>query len=233
MKTIVFCMKYALAAYSLAHVYSGVQRDIKPQNILLRLQKNKSKALTPQNNIQRSDSDSTTIDNNTTHTACSNTDAKLESFRNQEYVPKISDMGLGKQLAGQSSFGLSTLGTGSVGGGANGTSTGDTGAGAGSVGWQAPEVMAMRWGSNQNNELSTSELEGSPLETSGRTSRSVDIFSLGCIFYCTILPGSHPFGKWYEREAKIMENNPNKADLELVSSDASDLILSMIHKDAE
>ena len=232
-RCVVFCMNYALAAYSLAHVYSGVQRDIKPQNILLRLQKNKSKALTPQNNIQRSDSDSTTIDNNTTHTACSNTDAKLESFRNQEYVPKISDMGLGKQLAGQSSFGLSTLGTGSVGGGANGTSTGDTGAGAGSVGWQAPEVMAMRWGSNQNNELSTSELEGSPLETSGRTSRSVDIFSLGCIFYCTILPGSHPFGKWYEREAKIMENNPNKADLELVSSDASDLILSMIHKDAE
>ena len=56
----------------------------------------------------------------------------MEGFKNMEYVPKISDMGLGKQLAGQSSFGLSTLGTGSVGGPAGNASV--AGAGAGSAG---------------------------------------------------------------------------------------------------
>ena len=68
-------------------------------------------------------------------------DAVWESFKNEEYIPKISDMGLGKQLAGQSSFGLSTLGTGSVGG----DGRDDAGAGAGTVGWSAPEVLARRW----------------------------------------------------------------------------------------
>ena len=148
-----------------------------------------------------------------------------------EYVPKISDMGLGKQLAGQSSFGLSTLGTGSVGGPAGNASV--AGAGAGSVGWQAPEVMAMRWSPETSSTNSESEscVEASPLDV-GRTSRSVDIFSLGCIFYCTILPGSHPFGEWYEREANIMKNKPNKDDIEF-SPDASDLIVSMIDRDAK
>lgn len=108
-------------------------------------------------------------------------------------VPKISDMGLGKQLVGQSSFGISTLGNGSVGVGPAGNAS-MTGAGAGSVGWQAPEVMAMRWSpeSSSSHDGSESMVEASPLEVAinSRTSRSVDIFSLGCIFYCTILPGS-------------------------------------------
>eukprot|EP00581_Thalassiosira_minuscula_P010077 CAMPEP_0183702524 /NCGR_PEP_ID=MMETSP0737-20130205/592_1 /TAXON_ID=385413 /ORGANISM="Thalassiosira miniscula, Strain CCMP1093" /LENGTH=1760 /DNA_ID=CAMNT_0025929141 /DNA_START=174 /DNA_END=5456 /DNA_ORIENTATION=- len=227
------------------HIHSLriVHRDLKPQNILLALRNKKAKSLTTIKQESGSGSDTETeLMDDTTHTTCSDTNSILESFKNQEYVPKISDMGLGKQLAGQSSFGLSTLGTGSVG--ANGAgAAGDAGAGAGSVGWQAPEVMAMRWspesssGINSNNETSSTELmEASPLESSGanitRTSRSVDIFSLGCIFYCTILPGSHPFGEWYEREANIMKNRPNKEDLDFVSPDASDLILSMIHRDA-
>ena len=140
-------------------------------------------------------------------------------------------MGLGKQLAGQSSFGLSTLGNGSVGGGPAGNASM---VGAGSVGWQAPEVMAMRWSPESLSQQEGSEsMEASPLDANCRTSRSVDIFSLGCIFYCTILPGSHPFGEWYEREANIMKNKPNKEDLEFVSPDASDLILSMINRDAK
>ena len=177
-------------------------------------------------------SDSDTEVDDTTHTTCSDTNVILECFKNQEYVPKISDMGLGKQLAGQSSFGLSTLGTNSVGGGL----AGDAGAGAGSVGWQAPEVMAQRFMSPEalsNAEASELSFEASPLDAGvNRTSRSVDIFSLGCIFYCAILPGSHPFGEWYEREANIMKNSPNREDLEFVSPDACDLILSMIHRNA-
>ncbi len=206
-----------------------VHRDLKPQNILLAL-RSKSKPVIMSEENGGSDLD-TEVDD-TTHTTCSDTNMILECFKNQEYVPKISDMGLGKQLAGQSSFGLSTLGTNSVGGGL----AGDAGAGAGSVGWQAPEVMAQRFLSpeaSSNAEASELSLEASPLDTGvNRTSRSVDIFSLGCIFYCTILPGSHPFGEWYEREANIMKNTPNRGDLEFVSPDASDLILSMIHRNA-
>ncbi|KAL7548283.1 hypothetical protein ACHAWF_011572, partial [Thalassiosira exigua] len=224
-------------ASGVRHIHSLriVHRDLKPQNILLALQgKSKSAKLE-----ESGGSDSEIEFDDTTHTTCSDTNAILERFTKEEYVPKISDMGLGKQLAGQSSFGLSTLGTGSVGGGA----AGDAGAGAGSVGWQAPEVMAQRWSSelmsasNNNSEAEPSLMEDSPLEPLGtnnlRTSRSVDIFSLGCVFYCTILPGSHPFGEWYEREANIMKNSPKKEDLEFVSPDASDLILSMIHRDAK
>ena len=78
------------------HALRIVHRDIKPQNILLKRRgHNNSK--------------------------CSNI---VEAFKNEELIPKISDMGLGKQLAGQSSFGLSTLGKagsikvgGSIGGG--------------------------------------------------------------------------------------------------------------------
>jgi serine/threonine-protein kinase/endoribonuclease IRE1 len=204
-------------ASGVRHIHSLriVHRDLKPQNILL-AQRSKLKG---DETCSHSDIDA---DENTI----------LEGFKNMEYVPKISDMGLGKQLAGQSSFGLSTLGTGSVGGPAGSASV--AGAGAGSVGWQAPEVMAMRWSPETSSTNSESEfcVEASPLEV-GRTSRSVDIFSLGCIFYCTILPGSHPFGEWYEREANIMKNKPNKDDLEFVAPDASDLILSMIDRDAK
>ncbi len=208
-------------ASGVRHIHSLriVHRDLKPQNILL-AQRSKLKGKTENDDEGSSHSD-TDADESTI----------VEGFKNMEYVPKISDMGLGKQLAGQSSFGLSTLGTGSVGGPAGSASV--AGAGAGSVGWQAPEVMAMRWSPETSSTNSESEscVEASPLEV-GRTSRSVDIFSLGCIFYCTILPGSHPFGEWYEREANIMKNKPNKEDLAF-APDASDLIVSMIDRDAK
>ncbi|KAL7490125.1 hypothetical protein ACHAW6_015851, partial [Cyclotella cf. meneghiniana] len=220
-------------ASGVRHIHSLriVHRDLKPQNILL-AQRTRSKS-TEEDRGEESDSDMDVDE--TTQTTCSDTNAILEMFMNDEYVPKISDMGLGKQLAGQSSFGLSTLGTGSIGPGP-GCNPSIVGAGAGSVGWQAPEVMAMRF-SNESSSYDGNESmsEASPYEAtiSARTSRSVDIFSLGCIFYCTILPGSHPFGEWYEREANIMKNKPNKDDLEFVSPDASDLILSMIHRNAK
>lgn len=182
-----------------------------------------------------------------------------EAFEEGEYVPKISDMGLGKQLVGQSSFGLSTLGNASAGlaaTGAGGQSKDIAGAGPGSVGWQAPEVMAQRrlpegralsmsftrtcsdtGGTYSSQDDPTSGMvDSSPIEVdlptaAVRTSRSVDIFSLGCIFYCTIIPGSHPFGEWYEREANIMKNEPNTIALEKISVEASDLVCSMIARD--
>ena len=215
-------------ASGVRHIHSLriVHRDLKPQNILL-AQRSKLRGVIENGDKECPDLAIDSDDARETNTI-------LDGFKHMEYVPKISDMGLGKQLAGQSSFGLSTLGTGSVGAGPAGSAS-VAGAGAGSVGWQAPEVMAMRWSpetSSTSTELESCVVEASPLEV-GRTSRSVDIFSLGCIFYCTIIPGSHPFGEWYEREANIMKNKPNKDDLEFVAPDASDLILSMIDRDAK
>lgn len=77
-------------------------------------------------------------------------------------------------------------------------------------------------------------VEASPLDISpnARTSRSVDIFSLGCIFYSTIIPGSHPFGDWYEREANIMHNRPRLEELETLSVEAHDLVKAMLDRSA-
>lgn len=164
-------------------------------------------------------------------------DQILSYFEKAEYTAKISDMGLGKQLAGQSSFGLSTLGNASIQAAPTGESSRLTGAGPGSVGWQAPEVMAIRWSSetpsvksSDSNARSESFVDASPLDAamSTRTSRSVDIFSLGCIFHCTLVPGTHPFGDWYEREANIMRNRPSTDELLELSPDAHNLVASMI-----
>lgn len=153
------------------------------------------------------------------------------------YIAKISDMGLGKQLAGQSSYGASLIGESSLRGASNGNQSSIAGAGPGSVGWQAPEVMAMRLTSDSSVRSDSSyptndgSADSSPMEpTSSRSSRSTDIFSLGCIFYSTLVPGSHPFGEWYEREANIMHNRPNLKALEELSDDAHDLVSSMIER---
>lgn len=204
----------------LSQIASGVQhlhglrivhRDLKPQNILLAATK-KSK-----------DDDS---------------DA-FQHFLRHEYVAKISDMGLGKQLLGQSSFGASLIGE-SIRGQSNGAQSSVAGVGPGSVGWQAPEVMNMRMpsdasarseGSGPIRSESNSD-SNSPVEAAinARTSRSVDIFSLGCIFYSTMVPGSHPFGEWYEREANIMHNRPDIDALKERSFDAYDLVRAMIQR---
>jgi serine/threonine protein kinase len=202
-------------ASGVKHIHSLriVHRDLKPANILVarKYRKQKSKM-------------SLGVDEDEMYQAC----------EAGEYVPKISDMGLGKQLTGQSSFGFSTfnsMGPDLMG---NDTST-IAGAGPGSVGWQAPEVMAQRLTPESFLEDSSgpeSWLEASPIDASlnVRTSRSVDIFSLGCIFYCTLLPGSHPFGQWYEREANIMKGNTSTDALKEISMEAWDLVNSMLSR---
>ncbi len=201
-------------ASGVKHIHSLriVHRDLKPANILL----------ARKNRTRDEDEDE---------------DGIYQAFQDKDFIVKISDMGLGKQLLGQSSFGMSTMNN-SIGIGMS-RNEGSTiaGAGPGSVGWQAPEVMAHRLSPESpllHDESGCAEtmLEASPIDPSlnGRTSRSVDIFSLGCIFFCTVLPGSHPFGEWYEREANIMKNCPTTRALEAVTIDAADLILSMLHR---
>ena len=118
-------------------------------------------------------------------------DTIIMTFDQNYYEAKISDMGLGKQLIGQSSIGASFVGESSFRGNKSGATS--IGVGPGTVGWQAPEVMAMR--------STTSDCSTRSRDSSGeskecqltdpphgvRTSRSVDIFSLGCIFYSILL----------------------------------------------
>jgi serine/threonine-protein kinase/endoribonuclease IRE1 len=146
-------------------------------------------------------------------------------------------MGLGKQLLGQSSIGASLVGESSFRG-SKGIGASSIGVGPGSVGWQAPEVMAMRLTSDmsaQSNDSNGYTLETKPnisdeTQTNPRTSRSVDIFSLGCIFYSLLIPGSHPYGEWFEREANIMHNRPNLEPLKTISMEAYDLVRSMLER---
>ncbi|KAL7576060.1 hypothetical protein ACA910_000844 [Epithemia clementina (nom. ined.)] len=194
-----------------------VHRDLKPANILLADSRKSRRKGDVQESI-------------------------FEIFSQGDYVAKISDMGLGKQIVGQSSFGGSAAGDSSlrvqtVNG--NGEVSSIVGAGPGSVGWQAPEVMVMRTYSSDMSVRSEGSGVGnvesnpdaaSPLECFARTSRSVDIFSLGCIFYATLVPGSHPFGEWYEREANIMHNKPDLDALREISVEAFDLVSSMIRR---
>jgi serine/threonine-protein kinase/endoribonuclease IRE1 len=193
-----------------------VHRDLKPANILLadmRNQKSKRK------DVKKDD------------------ESPIRLFERGLYVAKISDMGLGKQLVGQSSYGASLLNESSLRGVSNGEKASFAEAGPGSVGWQAPEVMARRIPSDgsvrSEGSMNPESASGSsPADNclSGRTSRSVDIFSLGCIFYSTLKPGSHPFGEWYEREANIMHNRPQLDALKNISLDAYDLVASMLQR---
>jgi len=203
------------------HSLRIVHRDLKPANILL------AKSRTSKKNSKRNHEGEFLFD----------------AFNEGLLVAKISDMGLGKQLTGQSSFGMSALGGASLSGPSNcvGESSRMVGAGPGSVGWQAPEVMSLRGrtdagsvtSDNSSKAKQESMIDSSPLGLAMhlRTSRSIDIFSLGCIFHCTLIPGVHPFGEWYEREANIMRNRPLTAQLKDISPEAFDLVSSMIHRD--
>jgi len=62
---------------------------------------------------------------------------------------------------------------------------------AGTSGWQAPERLSQ-----------------------GRQSRSVDVFSLGCLMYYALTGGSHPFGDRLERDSNVLANRFDISKLE-------------------
>ena len=92
--------------------------------------------------------------------------------------------------------------------------------GPGSVGWMAPQVMALRsrdplssfYGQASSSEVSPVNDLLLPLAISAPADE--DIFSLGDIFYCTLQPRLHPFREWYESEANIVKGKPNTLPLE-------------------
>uniref|UniRef100_A0A0D9WYP0 non-specific serine/threonine protein kinase n=1 Tax=Leersia perrieri TaxID=77586 RepID=A0A0D9WYP0_9ORYZ len=89
------------------------------------------------------------------------------------------------------------------------TSVSHHGTGFGSSGWQAPEQLRH-----------------------GRQTRAMDLFSLGClIFYC-ITKGKHPFGEYYERDMKILNNPPDLFPVDHIP-EAVDLISQLLRKNPE
>ena len=62
---------------------------------------------------------------------------------------------------------------------------------AGTEGWIAPELML----------------------SDGSTTCSVDIFSLGCVYYYVLTNGCHPFGEAFKRQANILEGEYTISEL--------------------
>lgn len=67
-----------------------------------------------------------------------------------------------------------------------------------------------------------------------RTTTSVDIFSLGCVFYYVISNGKHPFGDTLKRQANILSGEYDLTELNEVNEDVlgKELIADMINKEA-
>ncbi|RKP20629.1 kinase-like protein [Rozella allomycis CSF55] len=93
----------------------------------------------------------------------------------------ITDFGLSKKLKmGQSSF-MPTFY-------------------AGTIGWRAPEILLVV------NSSSNSSSETFRAKYLSRMTKSVDLFSLGCMIHYVLTDGKHPFGDGHEREANIISS---------------------------
>ncbi|GAA6061077.1 hypothetical protein JCM10212_006278 [Sporobolomyces blumeae] len=124
---------------------------------------------------------------------------------------------------------------------------------AGSFGYRAPEVLRGLVDPNEtaNNGAATPSLSvgsggggststlasgslGQSTDPSMRLTRSIDIFSLGCIFYYVLTRGEHPFGGRYEREMNILQGKASVDRLDGLGEEAvevQDLILRMVASD--
>lgn len=86
---------------------------------------------------------------------------------------------------------------------------------AGTIGWRAPEILRGEVKLDESVGDDTSQSSRGSVDTvvgggtsSGKTrlTKSVDIFSLGCLFYYVLTSGSHPFGDRFEREVNIIKD---------------------------
>lgn len=117
----------------------------------------------------------------------------------------ISDFGLCKKLdADQSSF------------------KGTTANAAGTSGWRAPELLM---------DTSPAYIESNSLNRV-RLTKSVDVFSAGCVFFYILTGGYHPFGDRYIREGNIIKGEYDLSKLNTLPEAfiIKDLISGMIQK---
>lgn len=193
------------------HKLKIIHRDLKPQNILI--------AASP---------------------------ASISSKAGQPGIRMvISDFGLCKKLdLDESSFLQSTRGGGHHA--------------AGSFGYRAPEVLR---GEVDASELintasdNAGQLDSTASSSTASTStiapklssndtvangtgrkltRSIDIFSLGCIFYFVLTMGDHPFGSRYEREVNILNDRITLDGLSVMTEnvyEAQELVRAMCSAD--
>lgn len=119
---------------------------------------------------------------------------------------------------------------------------------AGSFGYRAPEVLRGQVdpnaGASGNPSSGTADSRGgtatgsvgsgTTTDPSMRLTRSIDIFSLGCIFYYVLTGGEHPFGGRYEREMNILRGKICLERLDGLGEEAlevQDLITRMVATD--
>lgn len=113
---------------------------------------------------------------------------------------------------------------------------------AGTVGWRAPEILRGEVklddsvdDTSQSSRGSVSTVVGGSSSGKPRLTKSVDIFSLGCLFFYVLTNGSHPFGDRFEREVNIIKNIKNLDGLEHYGeegTEAVDLITRMLDPEA-
>ncbi|CAI5496297.1 unnamed protein product [Closterium sp. Naga37s-1] len=99
---------------------------------------------------------------------------------------------------------------GVVSGDKGGLGVGEEFAGSGSSGWQAPEQ----------------------LEDGSRLTKSVDMFSFGCLVFFCVSGGSHPFGEWFERDANVVAGRADLFPIDHVP-EALDLVAALLDRDPE
>ncbi|ORY75948.1 hypothetical protein BCR35DRAFT_305999 [Leucosporidium creatinivorum] len=118
---------------------------------------------------------------------------------------------------------------------------------AGSFGYRAPEVLRGQVDPNDAGtpshstngvhsltSTSTGSAGATTTDPSMRLTRSIDIFSLGCIFYYVLTGGEHPFGGRYEREMNILQGKISLERLDGLGEEAvevQDLITRMVASD--
>ncbi|KAI2626362.1 hypothetical protein GGS21DRAFT_540853 [Xylaria nigripes] len=137
----------------------------------------------------------------------------------------VSDFGLCKKLeGGQSSFGATTAHA------------------AGTSGWRAPELL-LDDDARENSNISSSsihsdssQLVSADIMPNRRATRSIDIFSLGLVFFYVLTKGLHPFdcGDRYMREVNIRKGQFNLKPLEVlgdVAFEAKALVETMLRAD--
>ncbi|KAI0385654.1 hypothetical protein F5Y04DRAFT_154210 [Hypomontagnella monticulosa] len=137
----------------------------------------------------------------------------------------VSDFGLCKKLeGGQSSFGATTAHA------------------AGTSGWRAPELL-LDDDARESSTMSiasthsdSSQLVSADVMPNRRATRSIDIFSLGLVFFYVLTKGLHPFdcGDRYMREVNIRKGQFNLKPLDVLGDfahEARALIDTMLRSD--